>query len=148
MLQVGSPLSYLTSFSSEPLTESGFSTRSLPKQKRSKSVVDIASPIAADGGFGQMESDESETEEEDVAAKSPEQHPKQDEIADNDEELGGDDFDDFEAGAMDEDFGDFDEGDEPEAVEPAAPSIQSLPALESPFVSHVALMPIALILFS
>ena len=133
MLPVGDNTFLLSLFSSEPLTELGLPTRSQPKQKRSKSIVVMASPIAADGGFGQMESDESESED-DAAAKLSEPKPKQEETADVEEELG-DDFDDFEAGAMNEDFGDFDEGDETEPVGPAPPSIQSLPALESPFVS-------------
>ena len=102
----------------------------------------MASPIAADGGFGQMVSDESETEE-DTTAEIPRQDLKQNETIDDDEEVG-EDFDDFEAGATDEDFGDFDEGNKPEPVGPAAPSVQSFPALESPFVSPVALLPTAL----
>lgn len=60
-----------------------------------------SSPIAADGGFGPMndEDPEDETPYSDVNTNT-----------DNDIEEGfGDDFDDFEAGAADEDFGDFNE---------------------------------------
>ena len=143
MFLVSRTISQLASASSEPLTEPGLPTRSQPKQKRSKSVVDMASPIAADGGFGQMESDASESDE-DVAAKLPEHTPEREKIEDvgdleDLEDDMGDDFDDFEAGAAHEDFGDFDEDEEAEPVGPAAPSIQSLPALESPFVSSLPL---------
>ena len=55
----------------------------------------------------------------------------------------GDDFDEFEAGAEDEDFGDFDEGTQQSSIpsttilqpEPEAPPIQSLPLADIPFVS-------------
>lgn len=58
-----------------------------------------ASPIAADGGFGPMKS-KAESDQSEVDA---------DAIADDGfEEGAGDDFDDFEAGAIDDDFGDFD----------------------------------------
>lgn len=131
--------------SSGPLTESGLPIRS--KQKRPKSIVDTASPIAADGGFGLMESDESEggeEEEEKEEAKKGvgeeadvERHAKS-ETMELRKDVGGDgfgdDFDEFEAGAVDEDFGDFDEEEyEPEPVEPPATSIQPLPPVESPF---------------
>lgn len=58
-----------------------------------------ASPIAADGGFGPMKS----------KAESDQSEADADAIADDGfEEGAGDDFDDFEAGAIDDDFGDFD----------------------------------------
>ena len=49
----------------------------------------------------------------------------------------GDDFDDFEAGAGDDDFGDFDEGfPEPEVQqEKSEPQRPPAPVPESPFVS-------------
>lgn len=130
---------------SEPLTESGLPTRSQPKQKRSRSVVDVTSPMAADGGFGQMGSDESE-DEVDPTPMPREQDEERIEYSENDQGLG-DDFDDFEAGTIDEDFGDFDDGDapelepepEPEPVEPAVPSLPSLPPIESHLVSQVAM---------
>ena len=137
----------MASFSSEPLTESGGPNRSRPKQTRSKSVVSMASPIAADGGFGQMESDESEKSEEaeepeeaegDKDAQSDVMEPEH-EIAVDVEDGLGDDFDDFEAGAQDEDFGEFDDGEESEQIEPEVPSTHSPPALESPFVSSIKL---------
>lgn len=59
-----------------------------------------ASPIAADGGFGPMKSE----------AESDQSEADADAIADDEfEEGAGDDFDDFEVGAIDDDFGDFDE---------------------------------------
>lgn len=82
-----------------------------------------------------METDESEEEDEHTPGTlTQDEEP----IGFIDKNKGfGDDFDDFEAGAADEDFGDFDEGEapEPESIEPAAPSIQSFPSTESPFVS-------------
>lgn len=83
-----------------------------------------ASPIAADGGFGPMkneaESDQSETDA--------------DAIADDEfEEGAGDDFDDFEAGAIDEDFGDFDE----DFQQPPSPT-NSDPEQASSDTAHVS----------
>lgn len=126
-------------FDSEPLTESGLPIRSRPKQKRQRSIVHITSPIAEDGGFGQMDYDDSEEENND-AIEVPKHDEERGEPIDNDR-ASGDDFDDFEAGAVDDDFGDFDEGDEPEPakpVQPTAPSIQSLPPADPPFVSYLS----------
>ncbi len=95
----------------------------------------MASPIAADGGFGQMESEESEESEEDADAKIDVPEPDLEKPVSVDDGLG-DEFDDFEAGALDEDFGDFDDGEESERIEPEVPSTHSLLALESPFVSR------------
>ena len=55
----------------------------------------------------------------------------------------GDDFDEFEAGAENDDFGDFDDGfqqpaksdEEREETEPSERPIKSIPPLTSPFVS-------------
>jgi len=67
------------------------------------------------------------------------------EIADPDINDGvGEDFDDFEAGSDNEDFGDFDEGfqqnpglDEKfEELEPPTPPVQPFPPSISPFVSN------------
>lgn len=135
MFQVGQALSSPMPSGSEPLTESGLPTRSKTKHKRPRSIVDVMSPIAADGGFGQMESDDSE-ERENSTPSDPKSEEVHNEFTDNDKGFG-DDFDDFEVGAADEDFGDFDEGEEPEPVVAAAPSIQSLPPTESPFVSYL-----------
>ncbi|MCJ1469566.1 hypothetical protein MMC07_008200 [Pseudocyphellaria aurata] len=60
-----------------------------------------SSPIAADGGFGPMHVEDPEVED-----------PKSDVSIDADHEFEegvGEDFDDFEAGAVDEDFGEFNE---------------------------------------
>lgn len=124
--------------SSERLTESGNENRSLRSGQQSRSsVADTASPIAADGGFGPMVSDDSDEEESD----DPVDRDGGRESAQTDKEEGfGDDFDDFEAGADDDDFGDFDEGiasqhEEISHSELKVPSIQSLAPIESPFVS-------------
>lgn len=110
----------------------------LSQPKRQKPTIEAASPIAADGGFGPMYDDESE-EESDESADTVE------EIAQKDVDDGfGDDFDDFEAGAGDEDFGEFDEGfqqpstpdGEFEEPEPPPPSIQPLPPSISLSVSN------------
>lgn len=82
------------------------------------------SPIAADGGFGPMAYEESATGPSRLL---------QIEASESDEEADralGDDFDDFEAGAADEDFGDFDEP-APEPPKPEPP-----PVSKSPFVSR------------
>lgn len=63
-------------------------------------------------------------------------------IGDNESEEGfGDDFDDFEAGAVDEDFGDFDEGfEEPSSPQKHKPDPASSDQVHvssiSPFVSR------------
>lgn len=70
------------------------------------------SPIAADGGFGPMKSEA-------IEAESDQSEADADAIADDEfEEGAGDDFDDFEAGAIDDDFGDFDE----DFQQPASPT--------------------------
>ena len=123
--------------SSEPMTESDRSK--LSKPKRTKPPIENASPIAADGGFGPMSYEVSEDE----SLGSNHDEASNDTEADTGEGFG-DDFDDFEAGAENEDFGDFDEGFEqapiineepPEAVSPP-PLAQSLPPSISPFVSE------------
>ena len=136
----GERRSLLLVLSSEPMTESDRSK--LSKPKRTKSPVEGASPIAADGGFGPMHYEESEDES--VESKHDEVGNETD--ADVDEGLG-DDFDDFEAGSEDEDFGDFDDGFEqppivdeaPVETDPPPNTGQSLPPLTSPFVSEVPL---------
>lgn len=114
----------------------------LPKSKRTKSPIEGASPIAADGGFGPMEYEESE----DGSIES-----RHDEAGDDTEagagEGFGDDFDDFEAGAENDDFGDFDEGleqhpvsdEESAETDPPTHSVQALPPSTSPFVSKTPL---------
>ena len=112
----------------------------LSKRQPAKSPIVDASPIAADGGFGPMNYEESEDES--VESKHDEAGNGTDA---NPDESFGDDFDDFEAGAENEDFGEFDEGFEqtpivdeaPAEVDPATHSGQSLPPLTTPFVSAV-----------
>lgn len=114
----------------------------LSKPKRTRPPVEDASPIAADGGFGPMDYEESEDE----IAES--QHDEAGNFTVTEGVEGfGDDFEDFEAGAEDEDFGDFDEGfEQPREIDeesaetgPFAPSSQSLPPSTSPFVSIITL---------
>ena len=124
--------------SSEKMTESDRSK--LPKPKRIKTPLEGASPIAADGGFGPMDYEESEDE----SGESKHDEAGNDTRADADEGFG-DDFDDFEAGAENEDFGDFDEDFEQSSIsdeetaetDPPATSVQSLPPWTSPFVSNI-----------
>ena len=110
----------------------------LSKPKRTKSPVEDASPIAADGGFGPMPEDESVESKHNALGNDTDV---------NVDEGFGDDFDDFEPGSENEDFGDFDEGfEQPPTVDEAPaetdppPNIgQSLPPLTSPFVSEAPL---------
>ena len=89
--------------SSEPMTESGLPT-SVNRSDHIKRIGGV-SPIAADGGFGPMDVDESEEE------TTGSDGDDLDEATEADADEGfGEDFDEFEAGAADEDFGDFDEG--------------------------------------
>lgn len=130
--------------SSEPMTESDRSKLCNPK--RTKTPVEGASPIAADGGFGPMYYVESEDE----SIESKHDEAGNDTEADADEGFG-DDFDEFEASAANDDFGDFDEGfeqpsisdEEPAEMDPPAPSVQSLPPWTSPFVSKISMTFIA-----
>ena len=110
----------------------------LSKPRRTKPPVEEASPIAADGGFGPMDYEASEDE----SVES--EHDESGNGMEVDAGEGfGDDFDDFEAGAENEDFGDFDEGFEQPArleeglteTEPPAQPGQSLPPSTCPFVS-------------
>lgn len=94
-----------------------------------------ASPIAADGGFGPMKSEAIETESDQSEADA-------DAIADDEfEEGAGDDFDDFESGAIDDDFGDFDE-DFQQPLSPTNPDPEQASSdaahvsYTSPFVSR------------
>ena len=91
-----------------------------------------------------MNADESEDENtEEASDGEPAVEQVNESDAANDDENFGDDFEEFEAGTEDEDFGDFDEAthqsDMPIAAaqrsEPAAPSVQSLPPLDIPYVS-------------
>ena len=107
-----------------------------------KPLVAGVSPIAADGGFGPMDDEESEAEEEHFQIDNN-HNDTQDNTSSPAAEGFGDDFDDFEAGAENEDFGDFDNGfqqpvesdEELEETESPARPIQSIPQFTSPFVS-------------
>ena len=120
------------------MTESG--RYQLSKPKRTNPPIEGASPIAADGGFGPMDYEDSEAE----SVESKQDEANNDTVADAGDGFG-DDFDDFEASAENEDFGDFDEGfeqppttDEGTAeTDPPAPSAQSLPPSTSLFVSKL-----------
>ena len=129
-------LSYSFPFN-EPLTEPGVKRRSLHAvQQYPASAIRSTSPIAADGGFGPMVSDDSD--ESDVRVE-PYENAQGEEM---DKEGGfGDDFDDFEAGEEDEDFGDFDPGlpirhEEERASDLHSPPSQPILPIESHFVSH------------
>lgn len=125
------------------MTESGLPTslsRSrLSNPKRTKATLEGASPIAADGGFGPMDDEESEDDSEESTSNEIEENAH----LEPDENVG-EDFDDFEAGAEDADFGDFDEGfqgpsvpeDDPVEKQSSTSAIQSLPPSTSPYVSH------------
>ena len=97
------------------------------------------SPIAADGGFGPMGSD-SEGEAETDAGES--QFGEDSENKDGMDDFG-DDFDDFEAGVDNDEFGEFDDMPEkPSMTKTASPelehqlrSAQPIPLPDIPFVS-------------
>lgn len=129
------------------MTQSALPTNSLSRShprriKQVKPLVAGASPIAADGGFGPMDEEESEAEEENFQIDHN-YNDIRDNTSSQAEEGLGDDFDDFESGAENEDFGDFDEGfqqraesdEELEETESLARPIQSIPQFTSPFVS-------------
>ncbi|KAL8853558.1 MAG: hypothetical protein Q9221_001544 [Calogaya cf. arnoldii] len=99
---------------------------SLPSPKPRPSAIRRDSPIAADGGFGPMPSNDDGASD---GASSDEQEPHHTTAGDG----FGDDFVDFEAQGDDDDFGDFDDGfEQPStAPEPAAPEMPSFP--KSPF---------------
>lgn len=139
-----------------PMTESDLPTNSVSrsklfKPKRTKQPDLGASPIAADGGFGPMEEEGSYNESEEN-----DDHDADDDANTEADECFAEDFDDFEAGAENEDFGSFDDGFEEPSVpgegpdpEPVAPSVQSIPHSRSPFVSKLnAIYDYALLSFS
>ena len=131
--------------SSEPMTRSELPTNSMSrlspsKPRRMKPPAAGASPIAADGGFGPMDDDESEDESADTDDVEAD-----DDTGPQADEGIGDEFDEFESGAENEDFGDFDDGfqqasasdEEGREIEPPPPTIQALPPLASSFVSKI-----------
>ena len=152
--------------SCEPLTESGGSRSSLGESSYFERTADRSSragssPIAADGGFGPMDYDESDygtTDDEDSGDGHRNTIPQPALSSRNyEEDINVDDFDDFEEGAAagdDDDFGDFDDGfqqaeeqEDEEAEEseddtsrPTSPSKQ-VPLQEPPFyVSSLAII--------
>ena len=126
---------------SEPMTRSGLPTSlsrsKLSSPQRTGAIADSTSPIAADGGFGPMEDDQPEDEDNDTIDEDD--HPKP--AIDTNEEVG-EEFDDFEAGDEVDDFGEFDDGfQESSTIEsdskeekPSTPPVQSLSQV-SPYVS-------------
>ena len=115
------------------MTGSDLPTSSLSRSTRlafgaRKDFLEGASPIAADGGFGPMAyDDESKKDEENTDTRQESET----------EDGFGDDFDDFEAGAGDDDFGDFDEGfQQPVEAEKSSPPKPPVTVPESPFVSR------------
>ena len=139
--------------SSEPMTNSGLPTSSLSRSTRlafgeRQPSLEGTSPIAADGGFGPMSYDEDEDGSENDT-NQVEHTPMVEEESEFNEGFG-DDFDDFEAGAGDDDFGDFDEGFQ----QPSEPQVESkdvelprppAPISESPFVSSYTLIDLKLL---
>ena len=134
--------------SSEPMTDSGLPTSSLSRSTRlafgeRQPSLEGTSPIAADGGFGPMSYDEDEdgSEKDTDQVEHTTMHDEEPEVS----EGFGDDFDDFEAGAGDDDFGDFDDGFQQPSEPPVKPKDVEQPKLpaptpESPFVSSYALI--------
>ena len=139
--------------SSEPMTDSGLPTSSLSRSTRlafgeRPPSLEGTSPIAADGGFGPMSYDEDDdgSEKDTIQVEHTTMHGEEPDF----NEGFGDEFDDFEAGAGDDDFGDFDEGFqqpsepqvEPKDVEQPRPPA---PTPESPFVSSYTLIDLRLL---
>ena len=151
--------------SSEPLTESGGSRSSLGdlayfERRADRSSRAGSSPIAADGGFGPMDYDESEDGTTDSESRGGEHRngnvQKSPPLKGNEPDVIADDFDDFEEGATggdNDDFGDFDDGfrqaeqqndeeaeeGEDKASRPVSPLKQLLPQEPSFYVSNLAI---------
>ena len=115
----------------------------LSKPKRTDASIETTSPIAADGGFGPMDYGDSEDDSVEMETENASENTE----ADGGEGFG-EDFDEFEAGAENEEFGDFDEGfeqppltdEESPETDPPPPSVVSLPSSTSPFVSKTLLI--------
>ena len=115
----------------------------LSKPKRTDASIETTSPIAADGGFGPMSYEESEDDSVGMETENASENAE----ADGGEGFG-EDFDEFEAGAENEEFGDFDEGFEQPALpdeesletDQPPPSVVSLPSSTCPFVSKTPLI--------
>ncbi|KAL8665593.1 MAG: hypothetical protein Q9202_002097 [Teloschistes flavicans] len=104
------------------------SRSSLSSLGQRPSAVRSDSQIAADGGFGRMPDDFDHQFD-----HEPDTYPHEQDHDDPalDDEMGND-FDDFEAGGEDEDFGDFDDGfEEPLAAPEPEPDKREVP--KSPF---------------
>ncbi|KAI4105995.1 MAG: hypothetical protein L6R37_002456 [Teloschistes peruensis] len=113
-----------------PTTFINRSSLSSPGQR--PSAVRSDSQIAADGGFGRMPDDFNHKIDYDSTTRPLE--PNNDYSAPDDEV--GDEFDEFEAGGEDEDFGDFDDGfEEPPAASEPEPDKRESPVSLDDFVS-------------
>ncbi|KAI4205957.1 MAG: hypothetical protein LQ350_000142 [Teloschistes chrysophthalmus] len=112
-----------------PTTFINRSSLSSPGQR--PSAVRSDSQIAADGGFGRMPDDFDHR----IYDKSDTRPLEQNNGGFAPDDEFGDDFDDFEAGGEDEDFGDFDDGfEEPPAAPKPEPDKREAPAIStSPF---------------
>lgn len=115
----------------EPMTKPG--TRSqFSKPELNGQHTQSISPMAADGGFGPMDSDVSE-EDSTVDVSSVEKHEH---AAEDAEDAFGDDFDDFEEGDEDEDFGEFDEMPNQKPIPHTADPVP-VSTFDIPFVSSI-----------
>lgn len=90
------------------MTESGLPTSFINRSafaqtRQQESPIKDSFPIAADGGFGPMNDENSKDKPDD-----PKENSNSNTVVREMEDFG-EDFDDFEAEAVDEDFGDFDE---------------------------------------
>ena len=129
------------------MTDSGLPTSSLSRSthltfRERRPSLEGTSPIAADGGFGPMDYDEDQDGSE-RDTKETATNTRQEEDIET-EDGCGDEFDEFEAGAGDDDFGDFDEGfqqtsETPIEQERPEPQRPPAPVPESPFVSSYTL---------
>ncbi|KAL8750608.1 MAG: hypothetical protein Q9199_006952 [Rusavskia elegans] len=110
---------------------------SLPSPKPRPSAIRRDSPIAADGGFGPMPSNDDGASD---GVSSDGQEPHHTTAGDG----LGDDFDDFEAQGDDDDFGDFDDGFELSSATPelAAPELPSFSKSPFPVLSFDAFISI------
>ena len=118
----------------EPMTKLGTRSQFSRPQLNGQHTESI-SPIAADGGFGPMGSDESEEDSTEADVSSIEKHEREHEhAAEEAENAFGDEFDDFEEGDDDEDFGEFDEMPNQKSIPQIADAVP-VSTFDIPFVS-------------